>query len=47
MGYMLFHQSAAINLAAHTVHPTVPDGTIAVPTHAPKAKSISPQTSPS
>jgi len=39
MGYMFFHQSAAINFAAHTVHPTVPDRTLAVSTHAPKAKN--------
>jgi len=39
---MLFHQSATINLAAQTVHPTVLDRTLAVPTHAPMAKSILP-----
>jgi hypothetical protein len=33
MGYIHFHQSAAINLAAHTVYPTVPNSTLTGPSN--------------
>jgi len=46
-GLHAFCQVTTISSTTHSVHPTVPDGTLAVPTYATMAKSISPQTSPS